>query len=277
MGLVSDTVNQFVIDDNGDVYFSNSADVVNATQGFESIRSKLTFMNSGDDRYIGSNDFLPGWDNQVSGNRGKDTLEGSFKNPTRDLLRGGKDDDLIFGGIGGQDWILGANDNDTIVGGTNDSSILRGGKGDDGITGGNKRDLLLGAIGKDDLTGGLGGDFFVFRTDVTGDGFSNLVANASEADQVTDFNAADDYVILPGISSHDFVDYVIDGANTIVKVTVDGVSQVAGVLNGIAAAKNPGITDARVIVGSLADKINVDTNNIDAFLNDPFMLDGFGL
>ena len=95
---------------------------------------------------------------------------------------------------------------------------------------------------------------------------------------MTDFKAAvDDYVILPGISSHDFVDYVIDGADTIVKVTVDRFSPVTGVLKGIALAKNPGITDARVIVGSLADKVNVDTNNIDAFLNDPFMLDGFGI
>ena len=98
-----------------------------------------------------------------------------------------------------------------------------------------------------------------------------------EADRILDFNAAHDYVIIPGISSHNDVRYDVEGTDTLVKVWTGQEELIAGVIEGIALGPfDPGITDNSVIVGGLADQINVDTNSVDGFLNNPNLLSTFG-
>ena len=276
MALYSSEANKYLIGVDGRAFFSNSSDLVDAGTGFEMIRGRDTLLHNGDDTYLGSSQDLIGWDNIASGNRGNDFLQGSWAAASRDLFRGGKDDDVLDGGIGGSDFLHGSRGNDTLWGSA-DSSILRGGKGDDFLNGGASRDLLMGAIGQDDLRGNGGSDFFMLRTDTTADGDTNLVSNAVEADRILDFNAADDYVIIPGVSSHNDVRYDVEGTDTLVKVWTGQGELIAGVIEGIALGPfDPGITDNRVIVGGLADQINVDTNSVDGFLNNPNLLSTFG-
>ena len=276
MALYSTEANEYLIGEDGRAFFSNSSDRVDAGTGFEMIRGRDTLLHNGDDTYLGSSQDLIGWDNIASGNRGNDFLQGSWVAASRDLFRGGKDDDVLDGGIGGSDFLHGSRGNDTLWGSA-DSSILRGGKGDDFLNGGASRDLLMGAVGQDDLRGNGGSDFFMLRTDTTADGDTNLVSNAVEADRILDFNATDDYVIIPGVSSHNDVRYDVEGADTLVKVWTGQEELIAGVIEGIALGPfDPGITDNRVIVGGLADQINVDTNSVDGFLNNPNLLSTFG-
>ena len=276
MVLISNTTDQYLIGDDGTAYFSQSGDFINAEAGFEMIRGKHTLMHSGDDTYLGTGFDSLGWDNVVSGNRGNDQLQGSWMAPSRDFFRGGKDNDVLDGGLGGGDFLHGAWGDDTIWGSA-DSSILRGGKGDDWITGGQERDLLMGAVGKDELWGNGGSDFFMLRTDETYDGYSNLVSNVVEADRIRDFNAAEDYVIIPGVRSHNDVYYDVEGNDTVVKVWTGQDELIAGVIEGVAMGPfDPGITDNRVIVGGLADQINVETNSVEGFLNNPNLLYDFG-
>ncbi|MDA7433297.1 hypothetical protein N8501_01365, partial [Synechococcus sp. AH-601-N10] len=142
---------------------------------------------------------------------------------------------------------------------------------------GQERDLLMGAVGKDELRGNGGSDFFMLRTDETHDGYANLAANAVEADRIVDFNIAEDYVIIPGVSSHNDVWFDVEGNDTVVKIWTGQDEMIAGVIEGIAlGAFDPGITDNRVIVGGLADQINMETNSVEGFLNNPNMLYEFG-
>ena len=278
MVVASGEANQYVIGEDENAYFSHSSDFIDAEFSYELIRGKETFLNSGDDTYFGTSFETIGWDNEVHGNRGNDFLQGSWLAPSRDLFRGGKDNDSLNGGMGGNDFLHGAWGDDSIEG-SSASSILRGGKGDDWISGGLQRDLLMGAVGKDHLWGGGGSDFFMLRTDVTGDGYANLVSNQVEADRILDFNAAEDYVILPGVASHDDVWFDVEGNNTVIKVWDGQTDMIAGVIEGIAGVQglfDPGITDERVIVGGLADQVNADTNSVDAFLSNPNMLYDFG-
>lgn len=276
MVLISETAGQYLIGDDGTAYFSQSSDFVDAGAGNEMIRGKHTLMHSGDDTYLGTSFDSVGWDNVVSGNRGNDSLVGSWAAPSRDFFRGGKDNDALDGGIGGSDFMHGAWGDD-FVWGSNESSILRGGKGDDWISGGQERDLLMGAVGKDELRGNGGSDFFMLRTDETHDGYTNLVSNSVEADRIVDFNAVEDYVIIPGVSSHNDVWFDVEGNDTVVKIWTGQDEMIAGVIEGIALAPfDPGITDNRVIVGGLADQINTETNSVEGFLNNPNLLFEFG-
>ncbi|ABM77370.1 calcium-binding protein [Prochlorococcus marinus] len=277
MVLYSQEAHQYLVGDDQKAYFSESDDWIDATSaGYELIRGKETFLHSGNDFYQGTNFDSPGWDNMVRGNRGSDSLQGSWAAPSRDHLRGGKDSDSLDGGIGGNDFLHAARGDDWIWG-SDDSSILRGGKGSDRIFGGNSRDVLLGAIGKDYLEGGGGSDLFMLRTNLTHGGSMNASTNIAEADRITDFNVADDYVILPGVVSHNDVWVTVDGADAVINVW-DGEKQlIAGVIEGIAVGFDPGISDARIIAGGLADQINVETESSDAFLANPFLLDSFGI
>ena len=64
---------------------------------------------------------------------------------------------------------------------------MEGGSGNDTSKGGSGNDVLVGGVGNDALTGGAGKDQFVF--DFAPNATSNL-------DRVTDFNVADDTIIL---------------------------------------------------------------------------------
>lgn len=71
--------------------------------------------------------------------------------------------------------------------------------------------------------------------------------------------------------------YDVEGNDTVVKVWTGQEELIAGVIEGIAlGAFDPGITDSRVIVGGLADQINMETNSVEGFLNNPNMLYEFG-
>lgn len=83
-----------------------------------------------------------------------------------DTVRGGAGDDRLLGGI--------------------DADRLIGGAGADSLLGGSGRDMLSGGQGHDQLTGGTGADRFVFNT-------APLAANS---DQILDFKAVDDVVVL---------------------------------------------------------------------------------
>ncbi|MEM9771298.1 MAG: hypothetical protein AAF889_06825 [Cyanobacteria bacterium P01_D01_bin.73] len=110
-----------------------------------------------------------------------------------DVITGQDGNDVLFGGEG-QDTISGENGDDIINGNTGDD-LLRGGPGADYIRGGQNNDqlfgdggndLLVGDRGTDILTGGAGADTFVLRTDR-----AEVVETLQEADQITDFNAAE--------------------------------------------------------------------------------------
>lgn len=86
------------------------------------------------------------------------TLRGT---PNGDRLRGGEDDDEIFG-LGGADQLAGGRGHDSIFGGRG-SDQIDGGAGDDRISGGRGADRIDGGAGANTLTGGLGADRFVYR------------------------------------------------------------------------------------------------------------------
>ena len=108
MALYSTEANQYLVGDDGRAFFSNSNDFVDAGAGYELIRGRDTLLHSGDDTYFGTSFDSVGWDNVVSGNRGNDFLSGSWVAPSRDLFRGGKDNDSLNGGMGGNDFLHGA-------------------------------------------------------------------------------------------------------------------------------------------------------------------------
>ena len=88
----------------------------------------------------------------------------------RDVLNGGKDDDVLLG-QGGRDRV-------------------QGGAGSDTLSGGSARDALIGGRGADLLTGGGGADTFRFKR---GEG----------VDEITDFNVDVDKIRI-GRSDFDF-------------------------------------------------------------------------
>ncbi len=99
-----------------------------------------------------------------------------------------------FSLAGGADLFVGSSVRDLVFGGWGDDTIngnagndrLDGGWGADIITGGLGDDYINGNDGQDTLTGGAGADSFVFNSKVW----------ARNVDQITDFTAADDTILL---------------------------------------------------------------------------------
>jgi len=87
-------------------------------------------------------------------------------------------------GLDGNDTLSGSGGNDTLLGG-NGNDALNGGSGNDTLNGGAGNDTLAGNTGLDFLTGGSGQDRFVFSD-----------RGAANADTITDFNHADDTIVL---------------------------------------------------------------------------------
>ncbi len=250
--------------------FSDSSDNVDIDNGgYEEIRSQYISLNSGDDIFRGTAVDSLGWDNRVNGNRGNDQIWG---NTGRDMLRGGKDDDGLHGGNSGSDWLRGDNGEDTVIGSWRGHNVLRGGKDSDRLHGGNRRDLLVGDTGKDWLTGNAGSDLFVLRTDVTAAGHRNAAANLNEADRITDFNNADDYIVLPKVSGLNKINIGVQGGDSYIFMGFNPgeTMSFAGVIEGVV-----GIDPNRVIVGDQANEVAAGMN-VDFHLANP-NLDSFGI
>ena len=127
----------------------------------------------------------------------------------------------------------------SILHGGKNNDILLGGEGDDFLFGDNGDDTLIGGKGKDNLTGGFGNDTFVFSS---GDGASRI----DNADIITDFGTvANGFLSFFGVGGADkiglagdlkanMIDFepLNDGAQTALKVNVNGTNQYLAVLNG---------------------------------------------
>lgn len=131
-----------------------------------------------------------------------------------DVLDGSSVDDIIVG-YGYNDALYGYEGNDFLVGDSGSdpagNDYLFGGPGQDTLTGGAGDDYLDGAFNGikdfnytnsvdnvDILTGGAGHDTFVLGNS-SGSYYENLSGRIGFA-TITDFNTADDYIQLSGIS-----------------------------------------------------------------------------
>lgn len=119
------------------------------------------------------------------------------------MLEGRDGRDSIYGGIG-RDKIYGGNGLDRVEGGKGDD-VLDGGEGNDRVYGGYH---VASGLGSDDgtdndvLTGGVGGDTFVFyasRSAWTHEFYRDDIVDSSGNDTVTDFDVARDRI---DVSAH---------------------------------------------------------------------------
>ncbi len=116
----------------------------------------------------------------VSGNLPYDAS--FFGGAGRDLLVGGRGDDLLDGGPGrdqlyglrGDDLLDGGDGDDLLFGGLGDN-VLVGGEGNDRLLGGFGRDILIGGLGEDRLYGGFGGDILIGGSTVYDDDLIRFV------------------------------------------------------------------------------------------------------
>lgn len=189
---------------------------------------------------------------EVNGGRGNDLLLGHFDD---DILRGGKEHDQIRGGAGedtlygnaGYDRLHGGEGNDLLSGGRN-SDVLFGGEGDDHLIGGAGRDTLFGESGNDlfeggsgrdflhadrggndTLTGGAGGDDFIFSTYGSVEGSTEMV--------ITDFDGSQsgEQIIVYGSTLYEGYDdflanYVSQlGDDVVIELDVDMTLTLLGV------------------------------------------------
>ena len=234
--------------------FSDFADNVDLNNFPESFGDPIR-MWGGNDVVTGTSFDSPGWDNQVNGNLGSDTL---FGNNGREYYLGGKETDSLYG-YNGQDWLNGNNGNDFVYGG-NQNDLIRGGRDNDFLYGENNNDILIGDFGRDFLNGGAGNDRFVMRTDsATLDGVftKNTSPNAAEVDVIADFQNLVDKVIVPGINSFSdliFDNTTIDGfGGTLVSAQIAGATERICFVRGINAATLSGGGGANFVVGGTAN------------------------
>ena len=171
--------------------------------------------------------------NFLDGGKGIDGLYGGDGD---DYLRGGDGEDSLVGD-GGNDTLEGGAGNDHMQGGAGDD-VLYGGEGDDVLTGGEGDDMLFGGPGADWLvgdspSGGVGHDTFVFYAPP--DPLSTGQVTSHLLDIIPDFNAADDTLLLHGVSD-------AGSSNVTAFTNSDGFAQVlfsdgtSVVLEGVAIA-----------------------------------------
>ena len=181
-----------IITDDGTIYGTPNADVINAGQGNSQVYAlagdDTVFGEGGGDGIYGGdgNDFIgagsgddlvsggdgndevhgEGGDDQLFGNRGNDGLYGEAGN---DQVRGGEGDDRVFGGTG-DDGLYGEEGND----------FLGGGSGNDLLSGGAGDDSLVGEEGNDELWGNAGHDVFFFTGQFGQDRIKDLDVGAEK-------------------------------------------------------------------------------------------------
>ena len=116
-----------------------------------------------------------------------------------DRLLGSEQDDVLFG-YNGNDVLIGGGGDDILRGGGGGGAdVLRGGNGDDTLYGGDGNDRLIGGRGLDVMTGGAGADLFVF---------TELAYDWDRYDTISDFSGTQgDRIDLSAI------DAVIGGAD----------------------------------------------------------------
>ena len=106
-------------------------------------------------------------------------------------------------GTGGDDTIVGTDNNETINGGNGDDDI-HGCGGNDILSGGNANDTLNGGTGNDKLNGGNG------RDTLTGGPGDDIFICGNGPDTVTDFNNVTEHDTIP----LDDCENVMSGDNT---------------------------------------------------------------
>jgi Ca2+-binding RTX toxin-like protein len=121
--------------------------------------------------------------------------------PDNDLLNGTEEADRIEA-LGGHDEILARGGDDLLDGGDGDDELF-GGQGDDIANGGEGNDQIDGRGGNDTLTGGPGRDLYLYYARVdNGD------------DTITDFDGAEDTILLDGFTAAD-VDVAPENGGTV--------------------------------------------------------------
>lgn len=113
--------------------------------------------------------------------------------PAVDLLRGTPDADYVTG-LGGHDDLMGFGGDDLLEGGDGGDELF-GGAGDDTLRGDAGDDYIDGRSGNDALTGGSGADVFAFYAQDSGSALDN------GSDTITDFDAAEDVILLDGFAA----------------------------------------------------------------------------
>lgn len=171
----------------------------------------------------------------ITGTAGEDTLYGNAGNDTlygmggHDLIDGGLGNDTIYGGDG-HDVLSGNNGDDTLYGDAGNDRIY-GGAGNDKLFGGDGRDILLGGAGNDTLTGGAGADSFHF-------------GRSEGSDTITDFNTAEDQIILDGISLT---------RSTVSDVNRDGIADLTLTFTGGTSVTLLGVHDVKAVTFGAPD------------------------
>ncbi|MBD2386561.1 putative Ig domain-containing protein [Cylindrospermum sp. FACHB-282] len=150
----------------GETTITDSFDVFDADSTSTTVfnRNTVTFLNDLNNNVSGFNSA-----DVINAQLGDDTIDGLGGD---DLLRGGAGNDTLSGGNGddklygddGNDSLVGGNGQDLLVGGGG-NDFLDGGRGDDNLTGGTGSDifLLATAAGRDTIT-----DFSLGQSDQIG-------------------------------------------------------------------------------------------------------------
>lgn len=189
---------------------------------------------------------LGGYDNWIKGTSAGETLNGDPGGVTRnDTILGGAGNDTI-NGLNGDDTISGDAGVDTIHGNAG-NDVLHGGSGNDVLYGDAGNDVLWGGVGADTLTGGTGADRFVFD------------ASTASSDTIKDFSKTEDILDLSHLISGfdpvtklitDFIQITDSGANSILKVDVDGAANGVNFVQVATLQNVTGLTDEAALMAS---------------------------
>ena len=135
--------------------------------------------------------------------------------PDDDFLDGTPQSDRIAG-LAGHDEILGRAGNDSLDGGDGNDELF-GGAGEDVADGGEGDDQIDGRGGNDTLTGGPGRDLYLYYASVD-----------NGHDAITDFDGAEDTILLDGFTAAD-VDVALENGGTVLVLGERGRIRLPGV------------------------------------------------
>lgn len=158
---------------------ADAGDTVSYAQSSGRVKIDITFGTS-TTGHLGDaeGDSINGFLNVIGSTKGDrivDTVTGT--------VAFGQNDNL-FNGAGGNDYLSMGGGDDTALGGSGQDSLF-GGIGDDSLNGGLGLDVLHGGLGKDKLGGGGGADQFVFDT------LADSAAGRALCDTILDFKHAE--------------------------------------------------------------------------------------